>query len=141
MEDYPIQAPHSEDEKQGHRDAKESSWHGVGVGGRFKREETYLYLWLIRVVVWQKPTQYCKVIILQLKKQGIFLGYRVNGTVKAETPGCTDSCDPSPPTSTPSWGIPTLFHKVGLQEIAASFPPSPDSRISGTGNSERYGIF
>ena len=24
-----------------------------------------LYLWLIHVVVWQKPTQYCKAIILQ----------------------------------------------------------------------------
>ena len=35
--------------------------------GRFKREETYLYLWLIHVDVWQKPTQYCKAIVLQLK--------------------------------------------------------------------------
>ena len=34
---------------------------------RFKREEIYVYLWLIRVVLWQKPTQYCP-IILQLKK-------------------------------------------------------------------------
>ena len=30
-------------------------------------EETYVYLWLIHVDVWQKPTQYCKAIILQLK--------------------------------------------------------------------------
>ena len=28
-----------------------------GVGGRFKREGTYVYLWLIQVDVWQKPTQ------------------------------------------------------------------------------------
>ena len=28
-----------------------------GVGG--KREGTYVYLWLIHVNVWQKPTQYC----------------------------------------------------------------------------------
>ena len=28
---------------------------------------TYIYLWLIHADVWQKPTQYCKVIILQLK--------------------------------------------------------------------------
>ena len=28
---------------------------------------TYVYLWLIHVDVWQKPTQYCKAIILQLK--------------------------------------------------------------------------
>ena len=37
------------------------------VGGRFKREGTYVYLWLIYVNVWQKPTQYCKAIFLQLK--------------------------------------------------------------------------
>ena len=40
---------------------------GREVGGRFKREGTYVYLWLIHVDVWQKPSQYCKVIILQLK--------------------------------------------------------------------------
>jgi len=27
--------------------------------GRFKREGTYVYLWLIHVDVWQKPTQNC----------------------------------------------------------------------------------
>ena len=37
------------------------------VGRRFKRERTYVYLWLIHVDVWQKPTQYCKAIIFQLK--------------------------------------------------------------------------
>ena len=30
---------------------------------------TYVYSWLIHVAVWQKPTQYCKAIILQLKKK------------------------------------------------------------------------
>ena len=39
---------------------------GCGLGGSFKREETCAYLWLICIVV-QKPTQYCKAIILQLK--------------------------------------------------------------------------
>ena len=38
-----------------------------GCADRFKREGTYIYLWLIYVVVWQKSTQYCKAIILQLK--------------------------------------------------------------------------
>ena len=42
-------------------------WDGVGGGGRFKREGTYVYLWLIHADGWQKPTQYCKAIILQLK--------------------------------------------------------------------------
>ena len=41
---------------------------GWEVGGRFKTKETYVYLWLIHVDVWQKPTQYGKAIILQLKK-------------------------------------------------------------------------
>ena len=36
-----------------------------GVGGKFKR--TCVYLWLIHADVWQKPTQYCKAIVLQLK--------------------------------------------------------------------------
>ena len=39
-------------------------------------EGTQVYLWLIRVDVWQKPTQYCKAIILQLeekKSECIFL--------------------------------------------------------------------
>ena len=38
---------------------------GWEVGGRFKMEGVYVYLWLIHVDVWQKPRQYCKVIILQ----------------------------------------------------------------------------
>ena len=37
------------------------------MGGKFKRERTYVYLWLIHVAVWQKPKQYCKAITLQLK--------------------------------------------------------------------------
>ena len=37
------------------------------MGGRFKSEGTYVYLRLIHIDVWQKPTQYCKAIILQLK--------------------------------------------------------------------------
>ena len=40
---------------------------GWEVGGRFKREGTNVYLWLIHADVWQKLTQYYKVIILQLK--------------------------------------------------------------------------
>jgi len=40
---------------------------GREVGGRFKREGTYVNLWLINVEVWQKPKQYCKATILQLK--------------------------------------------------------------------------
>ena len=43
-------------------------WDGVeGWGERFKRDRTYVYLRLTHIVVWQKPTQHCKAVILQLK--------------------------------------------------------------------------
>ena len=42
---------------------------GSEVGGRFKREGTYVYIWLIHVPIWQKPSQYCKVITYQLEKK------------------------------------------------------------------------
>ena len=41
---------------------------GRKVGGGFKREGPYVYLMLIHVDVPQKPSQYCKVIILYFKK-------------------------------------------------------------------------
>ena len=43
-------------------------WEGK-VGGRWAQEggDMYLCLWLIHVDVWQRPTQYCKAIILPLK--------------------------------------------------------------------------
>ena len=40
----------------------------LSVGGRFRREETYVYLQLTHADVWQKPTKHCKAIILQLRK-------------------------------------------------------------------------
>ena len=49
-----------------------SSIHGIFQArvlewGAIAFSKTYVYLWLIHVDVWQKPTQYCKAIILQLK--------------------------------------------------------------------------
>ena len=41
----------------------------LSVGERSNREGTYVYLWLIHVGVWQKTTQFCKAIILQLKNK------------------------------------------------------------------------
>ena len=41
---------------------------GREMGRRFKREGTYVYLWLIHVDIWQKITKFCKAIILQLKR-------------------------------------------------------------------------
>ena len=44
------------------------SWTTKKADGREVQEgEDICILWLIHVDVWQKPTQYCKVIILQLK--------------------------------------------------------------------------
>ena len=40
---------------------------GGEVGERIEKVGTYVYLQLIHVDVWQKPTQNCKAIILQLK--------------------------------------------------------------------------
>ena len=37
------------------------------LGGRLKMDGTYVYLWLIHVDIWQKLTQNCKAIILQIK--------------------------------------------------------------------------
>ena len=34
---------------------------------RLSDQAQHVYLWLIHVGVWQKPSQYCKVISLQLK--------------------------------------------------------------------------
>ena len=42
---------------------------GWEMGRRFRRKGTYVYLWLIPVDVWQKPTQHCKAITLQLKNK------------------------------------------------------------------------
>ena len=42
-------------------------WDGAGGGRGVRRERTYVYLWLMHVAAWQKPTQYCKPIILQFK--------------------------------------------------------------------------
>ena len=44
-------------------------WDGEGDGREVQEwGDTYVYLWLIHVDVWQKPTKFCKSIILQLNK-------------------------------------------------------------------------
>ena len=44
-----------------------SLWMGSGCHSFSKRDHQYVYLWVIHVDIWQKPIQYCKEIILQLK--------------------------------------------------------------------------
>ena len=62
------------------------------VGGRFKREGTHVYLWLIHVVVQQKPTQHCKTIILKLKKK--ISGTNQRREVRDMQPGFTHASWP-----------------------------------------------
>ena len=50
---------------------------GWEVGGSFKKEGTYVHLWLIHTDVWQKSTQYCKAIILQLKISNLKITYEL----------------------------------------------------------------
>ena len=50
-----------------HYNIKKNFLNTDGGGGELKREEIYVYLWLIHVVVQQKATQHCKAIILQSK--------------------------------------------------------------------------
>ena len=56
---------------------------GREMRGRFKREGTYVYLWLIHVDEWQKTTKFCKTIILQLKNTcgGFMLIYGKTHTI------------------------------------------------------------
>ena len=49
-----------------HRDDPEG-WDGEGGGGGRSGWGTHVHPWLTHVHVWQKPPQYCKAIILQLK--------------------------------------------------------------------------
>ena len=51
-----------------HREPKDSAlWQFREVGESFKRADSYVYLWLIHVDVWQKLSQCCKAVIFQLK--------------------------------------------------------------------------
>ena len=59
------------------------------VGRRFKRERTYVYLWLIHVDVWQKPTQYCNYpsIKNKLRKNKVKQTYLENSIIVPEIIG------------------------------------------------------
>ena len=54
------------------------------LGEKLKREGTYAYPWLTLVGVWQKPTQYYKAIIFQLKVNKFL------NNLKNELPGSYD---------------------------------------------------
>ena len=44
-------------------------WDGVGGGKEVQEGRTLIYLWLIHIDIWKKPTQHCKAITLQLKME------------------------------------------------------------------------
>ena len=50
------------------------SLEGWEVGGRFKREGPWVYLWLLHVDEWQKQIQHRKAIILQLRISNFLKG-------------------------------------------------------------------
>ena len=58
---------------------------GWEVEERLKKKGTYIHLWPIHVDIWQKPTQYYKAIILQLKinfkKDNCLRAYGEKGTL------------------------------------------------------------
>ena len=45
----------------------QGGWDMVRDGREVQERGAYVYLWRIHVDVWQKPTQYCKAIVSQLK--------------------------------------------------------------------------
>jgi len=42
-------------------------WMGWKVGWRFKREETYVCIWLIHVEEWQKSSKHCNSLPIKIK--------------------------------------------------------------------------
>ena len=42
-------------------------WDGEGCGRGVQDGETHVHPWVIHIYIWQKASQYCKVIILQLQ--------------------------------------------------------------------------
>ena len=61
------------DSKNSKRNSVTIQWGGMGreMGGSFKREGTYVYLWLIHVDPWHQTIKFCKAIIFQIKKKKI----------------------------------------------------------------------
>ena len=96
---------------------------GTKMGERFQREGTYVYLWLTHVDVWQKPIQYCKTIILQLKIDK-FKEKETKGQ-KTRTP--SSSLKPSnllAPNLLPSSFLPNV-----LSPILSSYQAGPSRRV------------
>ena len=72
----------SEKPLYGHRELKLVLCNNLeGRDGEGSGEGTHVPLWLRHVFVWQKPTKYCKAIILQLKiKKKVVYKYNIHTT-------------------------------------------------------------
>ena len=55
------------------------------MGGHFKKEGTYVYLWLIHLDMWQKPAQHYKAITLQFKINTFLKSNRKNPDMEKVT--------------------------------------------------------
>ena len=62
-------------------------WDGLGGEREAQRAGKCVFLQLIHVDVWQKPTQYCKAIILQLKINKFSKGDAIKWKVLGPTEG------------------------------------------------------
>ena len=82
--------------------------HGMRGGRKFKTGELCVYLWLIHVDVWQKLTQYCKAIILQLKNK-----------IKKQTRRSNSEKAMAPHSSTLAWKIPWTEEPSRLQSMGS----------------------
>ena len=57
------------------------------MGERLKRVGIYVYLWLIRIIVWLRSPPHCKAIIFQLKINLKNLGFNVSLEYSFKTRG------------------------------------------------------
>ena len=92
--------------------------HGMRGGRKFKTGELCVYLWLIHVDVWQKLTQYCKAIILQLKNK-----------IKKQTRRSNSEKAMAPHSSTLAWKItwteePSRLQSMGSRGVRHSWATS-----------------
>ena len=63
------------------------------MGGGFRRQGTYVYLWLIHVDVWQRLAQYCRAVVLLKKKKTYTLKKKRRYTVTSGPVGGTALMD------------------------------------------------
>ena len=98
------------------------------MGGRFEREGTSVYLWLTHVDAWQKPTQYYKAIILQIKtKEGAAVSMLCRLYENRKPAGISQTFDPLFLTQPHH---PLVFLKI---QLSSQNPTTPSSFPASSG--------